>query len=47
MGFTDEMITAADVNCDNAVDAVDASNILAYYAYIATGGSGTISEYLQ
>ena len=36
-----------DVNCDGAIDASDASLILAYYAYIQTGGTGTLEEYLN
>lgn len=35
-----------DVNRDGAIDASDASVILAYYAYTMTGGKGTIEEYL-
>lgn len=35
-----------DVNCDGAIDASDASCILAYYAYTMTGGTGTIEEFL-
>lgn len=35
---------AADVNGDGSTDA---SSILGYYAYIATGGKGTIEEYLS
>ncbi len=35
-GFTENQILAADVNGDGIVDAVDASNILSYYAYIST-----------
>lgn len=35
-----------DVNRDGAVDASDASCILAYYAYTMTGGTGTIEEFL-
>lgn len=35
-----------DVNRDSAIDASDASLILAYYAYVMTGGTGTIEEYI-
>lgn len=35
-----------DVNRDGAIDASDASYILAYYAYVQTGGTGTIEEFL-
>ncbi len=35
-----------DVNRDGAIDASDASCILAYYAYTMTGGTGTIEEFL-
>ena len=35
-----------DVNRDGAVDASDASCILAYYAYTMTGGTGTIEEFM-
>lgn len=36
-----------DVNCDGSIDASDASVILAYYAYIQTGGTGTIGEFVK
>lgn len=45
--FSEKQKKAADVNADGATDAIDASSILGYYAYIATGGSGTIEEYLN
>ena len=35
-----------DVNRDGAIDASDASCILAYYAYVMTGGKGTIEEFM-
>lgn len=35
-----------DVNRDGAIDASDASIILAYYAFVQTGGKGTIEEFL-
>lgn len=35
-----------DVNRDGAIDASDASLILAYYAHVMTGGKGTIEEYV-
>ncbi len=35
-----------DVNRDGAIDASDASLILAYYAFVQTGGKGTIEEFL-
>lgn len=36
-----------DVNFDGAIDASDASVILAYYAYVMTGGTGTIEEFVK
>lgn len=36
-----------DVNRDGVIDASDASLILAYYAYVQTGGTGTIEDYLN
>lgn len=35
-----------DVNRDGAIDASDASCILAYYAYVMTGGKGNIEEFM-
>lgn len=47
MGLTAGQMKAADVNKDTYIDAMDASLILGYYAFIATGGKGTIGEYLN
>lgn len=35
-----------DVNRDGAIDASDASVILSYYAYLQTGGTGSIEEFV-
>lgn len=35
-GYTEEQKVAADVNHDGSINAVDASNILSYYAYVST-----------
>ena len=35
-GFTEKQELAADVNSDVIIDSVDASRILAYYAYVLT-----------
>ncbi len=35
-GYNEEQMLAADVNHDGMINAVDASNILAYYAYAST-----------
>jgi hypothetical protein len=47
--FKDSRKKAADVNKDGSTDAVDASQILSYYAYAATahGESMSIEEYLS
>lgn len=45
--FNAEQSKAADLNSDGAVDALDASLILSYYAYKATGGNQSITEYLK
>ena len=36
-----------DINKDGKIDATDASDILSYYAYMSTKGSGTLEEYLS
>ena len=36
-----------DVDRDSYVDSSDASKVLAYYAYTATGGTGTMEEFLK
>ena len=38
---------AADVNSDNRVNASDASLMLAYYAYVSTGGTHTLEELMK
>lgn len=38
---------AADVNGDGKLDAKDASTTLFYYSYTSTGGSKTLSEFLE
>ena len=45
----DEMAAVAlnDVDGDGKYDSIDASIILAYYAYTSTGGTGTLEEYLN
>ena len=45
--FTAEQAKAADVDGDGKYDSIDASIILAYYAYTSTGGTGTLEEYLN
>ena len=42
-GFNEEQLIAADVNLDGIVDAVDASCILAYYAYASTASGNIVS----
>ena len=41
--FTENQMLVADVNGDGIVDAVDASNILSYYAYISTSKEDIMS----
>ena len=36
-----------DINKDGKIDSADASDILSYYAYMSTKGSGTLEEYLS
>ena len=36
-----------DINGDNRVDAIDASYISSYYAYLSTGGTGLLEEYIE
>ena len=46
-GMTEELIAAADVNCDGQLDAKDASDILSYYTFLSTGGKLEFKEYLK
>lgn len=46
VSLTSEQLFASDVNCDATIDALDASDILMYYAYIATGGSGSFEKFM-
>ena len=38
---------AADVNKDGKVDSKDASIMLAYYSYLSTGGTDSITAFLD
>ena len=40
-------ISAGDINGDGYTDAVDASLILGYYAYISTNGNLTLRSYVS
>ena len=40
-------ISVGDVNSDGFIDASDASDILQFYAYIQTGGTDSLSEFLR
>lgn len=40
-------LTVADANSDGNVNALDASLILSYYAYKATGGSDSFDTFLN
>ena len=42
-GFDDNQKAAADVNHDGSINAVDASSILAYYAYVSTAKEEVLS----
>jgi hypothetical protein len=48
-GYTEEQKLAADVNNDSQINAVDASNILANYAYASTTKEDILSidEYMK
>ena len=49
-GYDEDQKLAADVNYDGDINAVDASNILAYYAYVATtpeGEAKSLEEYMK
>ena len=43
-GYTAAQEKASDVNMDGTYDALDASAVLGYYAYISTGGTKTIKQ---
>ena len=45
--MTADQMAAADVDGNRKVDAVDASNVLGYYAYISGTGSGTLNEFVK
>jgi hypothetical protein len=47
--YTEDQKLSADVNQDKLINAVDASNILAYYAYTATAEEDKVSlnEYMK
>ena len=47
--YDDNQKTSADVNRDGLINAVDASSILAYYAYVSTTTENikTIEEFLK
>ena len=42
-----DQISTGDINGDGYTDAVDASIILGYYAYISTDGNQTLRGYLN
>ena len=44
---TIEELSAGDINGDGYTDAVDASLILGYYAYISTNGNLTLRSYVS
>ncbi|HEZ7989214.1 MAG TPA: hypothetical protein RWN64_09135 [Ruminococcus sp.] len=45
--YTDEQLTAADVDENRTVDAIDASFILSFYAYVSTGGKLSFTDYVN
>ncbi len=45
--FTEEQLKFADVNGDGDVNAIDASWVLGYYAYISTGGTMSLKDYIS
>lgn len=42
-----DQISTGDINGDGYTDAVDASLILSYYAYVSTNGKQTLRGYLN
>ena len=42
-----DQISTGDINGDGYTDAVDASLILSYYAYVSTNGNQTLRGYLN
>ena len=42
-----DQISTGDINGDGYTDAVDASLILSYYAYVSTSGNQTLRGYLN
>lgn len=47
LSFTDKQEEVADVNMDGTIDSSDASVILSYYAYLSTGGTLSMEDYLN
>jgi hypothetical protein len=47
VNWNSDRISASDIDGNNTVDAVDASDILTYYAYTATGGKHDIESYFK
>lgn len=41
-----DQISNGDINNDGYTNAVDASQLLSYYAYLSTGGTNTLRKYL-
>ena len=46
-GLTISQSRYADVNHDGVIDAVDASNVLAYYAALSSGAETTLSAFMK
>lgn len=44
---TEQDYEVCDVDRSGSIDAVDASKVLAYYAYMGGGGTGTFEEFLN
>jgi hypothetical protein len=47
MGLTKKQIEVSDTNSDGKIDAIDASLILSFYAYTATGGNNSFQIFLN
>lgn len=45
--LNDTQKMSADINGDSHADALDASGILSYYAYTATGGKDTLDVFMK
>ena len=45
--YSEKQLQAADTDKNGTVDAIDASYILSYYAYISTGGKKNFDDFMK